>query len=597
MTADATTKTDDIDDESSEDETYYNAYLFADHIDLHLMSKAPEFKNAIDALCAGVHRADHRAKMCMNVLVANLYDAYKYSPERYVYLSMDENKLKAGSIYNRNNIGYDSLLKCIRWLVAEKYMTKSKPYYNRKYKDGYLTRLRSLEKLISLLEGKYGVHEDMLFVRDQEVLIVKDNRVDKEITFKGKDGVTRKREIKIKRLWDYSDKKVGHKVRAAMRGKVERYNKLLMNTYIDIDPTGYVPKAKAKETIYVDLARKFVRRIFNRRMFTKGGRFYGGWWQGIPSGLRKHIIINGHPVVEIDFSGMHIHILYHMKGLKLRDLGLIPYIYTKHDDPSNVRPYIKRIMLTAINCDKPKKCLRAVRRDIKLNPENYPEQPESKKLGKLLRKLRDQVIKYHSHISEYLNSGIGLKAQFIDSEIANEVISNLTKDNIPVLCVHDSFICMNIHKDRLLDEMKSAYIKIVNREILNKKKFDLIITPEEVESDLDTLIEEAKPWHSSNLLLKAAMNLGANSFPIIRRANIAPEQPENNKRVTRNYIANVRHTLWFTENPSFCKNEQLQRQLLYLRDNKCNFNKKIPIEFKVKSASNKIDDRKSKNDY
>lgn len=110
------------DERSSEDEVYFNEYLSADYIDLHLMGKGSEYAKAIDELCAGINKLDYRAKTCMNVLVANLYDAFQYAAVRYVYLSMDENRYCAESIYNRNCIGYTSLKKCVDQLILHGYI-------------------------------------------------------------------------------------------------------------------------------------------------------------------------------------------------------------------------------------------------------------------------------------------------------------------------------------------------------------------------------------------------------------------------------------------------------------------------------------------
>lgn len=558
------------DERSSEDEVYFNEYLSADYIDLHLMGRGDAYKDAISALCAGMGKVDHRAITCMNVLVANLLNSYWHYPERYVYLSLNEYHYRAKSIYNRNHIGYDNLQKCLRHLQSG-YMTKTKPYFNRKYKDGYLTRIRATDDLISLIK-EHGVTKDMLYVRDQEVVILKDMPFTKEITHKGKDGKVRKFKVKVTRLYDYSKDYVEHEHRTSLRRKIERYNELLWNSYIDIDPAGYVPKVANREPKSYDLKRKSVRRIFNRQRFTLGGRLYGGFWQQLPSDLRKHLIINGRPVIEVDYSGMHIHICYAMKGLKLRDLGLIPYIYTKNNDPDNVRPYIKRIMLTAINCNKPQHCLRAVRRDMKEHPENYPQQPEN--IGKKLQKLRDQVLKYHAPISEYLNSGIGLKAQFIDSEIAMEVITHFTKKNIPVLCVHDSFICSNNQKDELIDVMKQAYVNVVNREIIKKDKLALKIDLEDVAYDMDTMIDIINDSFSVYQLLAQAR---INKLDGFHRLQAPEEQQSSKSNKLALYIANNRHTIEYMKNPLAIKSEQYNRQLQYLESKICNFNEIVRI--------------------
>jgi sugar lactone lactonase YvrE len=55
----------------------------------------------------------------------------------------------------------------------------------------------------------------------------------------------------------------------------------------------------------IEFADRSLHRVFNDGVFDKGGRFYGGWWQGIPREYRRSIIINGEPAVEADYSAIH----------------------------------------------------------------------------------------------------------------------------------------------------------------------------------------------------------------------------------------------------------------------------------------------------
>lgn len=55
----------------------------------------------------------------------------------------------------------------------------------------------------------------------------------------------------------------------------------------------------------VDLYRRTLVRIFSNGDFGQGGRFYGGWWQLIPSKFRPFITIDGKPTCELDFRSIH----------------------------------------------------------------------------------------------------------------------------------------------------------------------------------------------------------------------------------------------------------------------------------------------------
>ena len=57
-------------------------------------------------------------------------------------------------------------------------------------------------------------------------------------------------------------------------------------------------------------------------------------------------------------------------------------------------------------------------------------------LGKLLKGFIDK----HPQFKGVLNTGQALRLMNIDSQIANMVLDHFTNKNIPVLCIHDSFI-------------------------------------------------------------------------------------------------------------------------------------------------------------
>lgn len=76
-------------------------------------------------------------------------------------------------------------------------------------------------------------------------------------------------------------------------------------------------ESEQPEPRYVDLMRRRVYRVFNNSTFSDGGRFYGGWWQSIPSRWRPHITINWYPTHELDYSSMQPAMLYAKVGLSL----------------------------------------------------------------------------------------------------------------------------------------------------------------------------------------------------------------------------------------------------------------------------------------
>ena len=115
----------------------------------------------------------------------------------------------------------------------------------------------------------------------------------------------------------------------ANRELLRDYNKLLHQTHLDVGSqehptvtsTHWNTKRRREEKRTVSLRQhnKFVRSIFYRGDWNLGGRYHGGWWQQIPSELRKHILINGNQTQEIDFSGFHISLAYGLEVLSPPD--------------------------------------------------------------------------------------------------------------------------------------------------------------------------------------------------------------------------------------------------------------------------------------
>ena len=187
---------------------------------------------------------------------------------------------------------------------------------------------------------------------------------------------------------------------------------------------------------YLDLSRTQLRRVFSRGDMSLHGRFYGGWWQSIPSKdfqYRTHITINGHRTCEIDYSSVCLRILYAFKGISkdpeedLYDIGLTKWQGRSDPRREFIKEYINAIMNDEDETFRLKK-------------------NELKSLGLTHYSLHSLVLKRHHSISEELNAGIGLKTQYVDSKIAEDIMVTMMNLGIIVLPIHDSFIVIDKYK-------------------------------------------------------------------------------------------------------------------------------------------------------
>ncbi|MEM1133935.1 MAG: hypothetical protein AAGH53_13465 [Pseudomonadota bacterium] len=192
-------------------------------------------------------------------------------------------------------------------------------------------------------------------------------------------------------------------------------------------------------------------RQFNNTDFRQGGRLYGGWWIQAPKSVREQILINGNPVVELDYSGCHISMLYHQRGLECPDdpyaLSEVEEVARKAGgDPRIYRSCIKQYTQGLINGKKGGRPDR-----IELSQEaTVPPGFKSTDLIALIERK-------HQPISDSFRSNAGLVLQREDSDIALEIISNLTNSGIPVLPIHDSFIVEAGRTGILKEEMERIY--------------------------------------------------------------------------------------------------------------------------------------------
>lgn len=543
----------------------YNPFLNARDFEIHRTSTAPEVAKAIDSLCSEFGKFTDKFKTHLRVLVCDLYHNYKGNKERYlnVGLSKELGKFKLIRRYNRFEIGYRLLKESVDFLRGGDYIEYKQGYRREGFANGFQTRIRATEKLIVFLELEHHVTEQMVHIyQSQELIIRKQKPIKKKITTKNRQGKAINLNVKIKLLDEYND--TNHTKR--WRNTLERYNALLDSTYLDIDLASYLPSKKRKRPLFIDLSRKRVRRIFSNGNFTSGGRFYGGWWQGTPSDMRPYILINGRHVVEHDFSGMHIHILYALKGKRLSDLGLLPYKVSKDDDPERKRPYYKKLLLAAVNADSKSGCISAIKKDIKKNPEDYPEGDYD------LRDLLEEIISYHPEINEFLCSDKGLYSQYVDSCIAYRVIKEMTDKNIPVLCIHDSFIGSDNHADDLLHCMKRAYVEELNL-LLRNRDHKLKLSIEDSLTDETTILQ--RNHQSAAHMIRFASNLMF--LDLLRMKSLRISTSDSKKPFYKTINREKAEHLFRIELKIDAK--QKSRQLAWLSSNKSkyNFNETIVV--------------------
>jgi len=336
----------------------------------------------------------------------------------------------------------------------------------------YTTRIRHTEALRDLFDKLTIDLHDIDTHAHEECIILHDKYVDDP-----DDDTNRKIE--------YDDKDLSPDELAivdTIRNQLQAYNKLLKRTFIDIPSytsstfTRTIKNGRysgRKQTISLGPDNKFVIRVFNGGLASKwqrGGRFYRGWWQQIDKEDRCKIYINDQPTLEVDFKAFHPNLLSNELGVKLSgdtyDLGklILPEVITTKEQQ---REYVKLLVLMGINADSDKKAYQAFRNSDRKD-----------KLGQSLTDIHlatllDGFINKHPQFKGVLNTGQALRLMNIDSQIANLVIDHFTQKDIPILCIHDSFIIQYDKEPelrRILDQATHQVTKArIDHDIKNER--------------------------------------------------------------------------------------------------------------------------------
>lgn len=193
-----------------------------------------------------------------------------------------------------------------------------------------------------------------------------------------------------------------------------------------------------------------MRRIFAHNRLDYGGRFYGGWWMYVPSRFRRYIYIDNCPTVECDFSGIALRCLYAQQGLDIGptdpyEIGL-PNYNGRHDPRRSI---VKEYVNAALN---------DIENKYILDPKKLAA------LGVTNKQLRALVAARHHQIAGFFHTGIGLKLQFVDSQIAEAVMLRFLDLNEAVLPIHDSFIVRKDLHSQLQQVMQEEFVRITGQQ-------------------------------------------------------------------------------------------------------------------------------------
>ena len=405
----------------SENLTDFEKYLNARPLDVHTWSDHPEvnvFVNEIYTQLSSIQGNERINKKLLKVVLLDLYLAWCTDPELMIMFSRDNNAYKAKSRYNEIHIG-KKVIGVVNNLVNDGIIVEKRGFNDQIRGIGFQSRLWASPSLKEKFKSARFHQFQFCDHAGRESIVLRDENKEAVDYYEDNAIITFSRSL----LFDY--------------------NALLANTHIEIfdldKPVIEIGSGSKIMSLAINQQDKFVRRIFNNSSWDQGGRFYGGWWQNIPKEFRTKLLINGKRTVEFDYSGLHPALLY------ARVRAAIP------DDPYEIgldskhRKQVKKAFNAMLNADH----------DLRSPPKGLPV----KDMGLPWKDLKQRIKDKHSAISDYFGTGEGLKLQYTDSCIAEELMLRFIdeKSGTALLPIHDSFIVHHGYAHELRDMMLEIF--------------------------------------------------------------------------------------------------------------------------------------------
>lgn len=215
-----------------------------------------------------------------------------------------------------------------------------------------------------------------------------------------------------------------------------------INEYTASHVYAYQPGwSKARVTLTKDSVT--YDRIYINNYFTYG-RFIAPF-QSLSRLDRATMTIDGAPTLECDFKAMHPTLLYNELGLEapanMYELPGIPTTWT---------PYVKLGLLISINAKDFQAALAALQSRV----------PATVSANLILRQLAVR----HTQIAKAFWSNAGMRLMNVESNISRVVLEKCMAARVPVLCMHDGFICKLGSGEAVKRVMRHAFAEVTGWE-------------------------------------------------------------------------------------------------------------------------------------
>ena len=373
-------------------------------------------------------------------IVCNCYMAWVYQ-QSVAYFSKNEQWTEYNSNIKdrKNKFSVISFRTELRYLEANSYITTLK---GRKCDWNKSLSMASRMVPSETLESEFDIAWETAIEYTSETIRFKKNRDDNSKTLRecAKDASIPAPTAEVLERQDF----------------LTKYNNYLRKQYCTYEGVirQYLWDKDSKSTVILekDGDVRFIPQLTSNYSgdWEHGGRFYAHGmfdmvdYQQLSKEKRSTIKINGENTAEVDYSCLHLSMIYAKYGKQLEGDAYGWY---------NDRAVAKLVTIIVLNTDSAREAMYAI--STALNNCSLDH----------ARWLISCMQKHHKEIQNYFYISASRGLQYTDSVIMGRVLKSLHKRNIPALPVHDSVIVPEKYKKVAIRIMKEQYKQVTGFEI------------------------------------------------------------------------------------------------------------------------------------
>jgi hypothetical protein len=234
---------------------------------------------------------------------------------------------------------------------------------------------------------------------------------------------------RVKVLVEYEDTEESIRLRAEM----ETINDAINGSVITVNGQRQLP---------VHMGRQFLLPSKDTApRFDGHGRLYWGWWQGMERATRSAIKIDGHPVVELDYSACFLRLAY-------AEVGIAPPPEVDLYQDIGMSREAAKTAISALLC--------RVGPMVRLPEDLKSELGEGWSGSRVTAAIQSK----HLAIAPLFGQGIWPRLMFTESQIMVSVLLELIRRGIVALPIHDGLLVGEPHAEVCVEVMHEAALKV-----------------------------------------------------------------------------------------------------------------------------------------